>query len=160
MACVSCSFNSFSIFLLSLKQQQNLMKIVFSCIHFPIWPHPPIIMKKLYFIVVNHIGWQVWYFESVWQQNQMTLFHWVLDNGSISSPVVAGARDVGDVLPEVEDLSQWPLHHLTHHPLLHVHKHCLHARQLSFTIVSLASWFNSQHSSVSILWFTQSEMEK
>ena len=35
MACVSCLFNSFSVFLLSLKQQ-NLMKIMFSCIHFPI----------------------------------------------------------------------------------------------------------------------------
>ena len=44
MACVSCLFDSFSIFLLSLKQQQNLMKIMFSCIHFPIWPYPPKIM--------------------------------------------------------------------------------------------------------------------
>ena len=41
MACVSCSFDSFSIFLLSLKPQQNLMKNVFSWIHFPIWPYPP-----------------------------------------------------------------------------------------------------------------------
>ena len=46
MACVSCSFNSFSVFLLSLKQQQNLMKIMFSCIHFPIWPYPPQINEK------------------------------------------------------------------------------------------------------------------
>ena len=46
MACVGCLFDSFSIFLLSLKQQQNLMKIMFSCIHFPIWPYPPKIMKK------------------------------------------------------------------------------------------------------------------
>ena len=37
MAYVGCSFDSFSVFLLSLKQQQN----VFSCIHFPIWPYPP-----------------------------------------------------------------------------------------------------------------------
>ena len=75
MVCVSCSFNSFWIFLLSLKQIQNLMKILFSCIHFLIWPaawcsqvnSPPppppppqlIIMKKLYFILVNCIGWQV-----------------------------------------------------------------------------------------------------
>ena len=29
-------FDSFSIFLLSLKQQQNLMKVMFSCVHFPI----------------------------------------------------------------------------------------------------------------------------
>ena len=36
MASVGCSFDSFSIFLLSLKQQQNIMKIMFSCIHFPI----------------------------------------------------------------------------------------------------------------------------
>ena len=41
MACVGCSLNSFSVFLLSLKQQQNLMKIMFSCIHFPVWPYPP-----------------------------------------------------------------------------------------------------------------------
>ena len=67
-ASVSCSFNSFSIFLLSLKQQQNLMKIMFSCIHFPIWPYPPPPPhthtpppnnEKLYFILVNCIGWQV-----------------------------------------------------------------------------------------------------
>ena len=56
MACVGCSFNSFSIFLLSLKQQQNLMKIIFSCIRFPIWLNPPEIMKKLYFILVNCMG--------------------------------------------------------------------------------------------------------
>ena len=41
MACVGCMFNSFSIFLFSLKQQQSLMKIIFSCIHFLIWPYPP-----------------------------------------------------------------------------------------------------------------------
>ena len=41
---VGCSFNSFSIFLLSLKQ--NCMKIMFSCIHFPVWPNPPKIMRK------------------------------------------------------------------------------------------------------------------
>ena len=46
MACVSCSFNNFSIFLLSLKQQQNLIKITFSCIHVPIWPYPPKLMEK------------------------------------------------------------------------------------------------------------------
>ena len=49
MPCIGCSFNSFSVFLLSLKQQQNLMKIMFSCIHFPIWPYPPKIMKKKVF---------------------------------------------------------------------------------------------------------------
>ena len=49
MACIGCSFNSFSVFLLSLKQQQNLMKIMFSCIHFPIWPYPPKILKKLFY---------------------------------------------------------------------------------------------------------------
>ena len=59
MVCVGCSFNSFSVFLLSLKQQQNLMKIMFSCIHFPVWPYPPKIMKKMYFIQVNCMGWQV-----------------------------------------------------------------------------------------------------
>ena len=42
--CVGWSFNSFSVFLLSLKQQQNLMKIMFSCIHFPVWQYPPKIM--------------------------------------------------------------------------------------------------------------------
>ena len=41
MASVGCSFNSFSVFLLSLKQQQNRMKIMFSCVDFPIWPYPP-----------------------------------------------------------------------------------------------------------------------
>ena len=56
MACVSCLFNSFSVFLFSLKQQQNLMKIMFSCIHFPVWPYPPKIMKKLYSILVNCMG--------------------------------------------------------------------------------------------------------
>ena len=48
MASVSCSCNSFSIFLLSLKQQQNLMKIMFSCIHFPIWPYPHKNNEKLF----------------------------------------------------------------------------------------------------------------
>ena len=46
IACVSCSFDSFSIFLLSLKQQQNLVKIMLPCIHFPVWPYPPQIMRK------------------------------------------------------------------------------------------------------------------
>ena len=46
MAFVGCSFNGFSIFLLSLKQQQNLMKIMFYCIHFPILPYPPQMIKK------------------------------------------------------------------------------------------------------------------
>ena len=59
MAFTGCSFNSFSIFLLSLKQQQKLMKIMFFCIHFPVWPYPPKIMKNLYFIPVNCMGWQV-----------------------------------------------------------------------------------------------------
>ena len=50
MACVHCSFDSFSIFLLSLKQHQNLMKIMFSSIHFPIRPYSPqIIFKKTVF---------------------------------------------------------------------------------------------------------------
>ena len=49
MVCVGCSFHSFSIFLLSLKQQQNLMKIMFSCIHFPLWPYPPQIKIKTVF---------------------------------------------------------------------------------------------------------------
>ena len=40
-ASVGCSFDSFSIFLLSLKQQQNLLKIIFSCIHFAVWFPPP-----------------------------------------------------------------------------------------------------------------------
>ena len=56
----SSTFDSFSIFLLSLKQQQNLMKIMFSCIHFPIWPYPPQIMiKKIIIVLVNCMGWQV-----------------------------------------------------------------------------------------------------
>ena len=59
MTCVGCLFNSFWIFLLSLKQQ-NLMKIMFSCIHFPIWPYPPKIMIFKNFKLVNCTGWQVW----------------------------------------------------------------------------------------------------
>ena len=47
MVCVGCSFNSFSIFLLSLNQQQNLMKIMFSNNIF-----------KMYFVPVNCIS--VW----------------------------------------------------------------------------------------------------
>ena len=50
MVCVGCSFNSFSVFLLSLKQQQNLMTITFSCIHFPVWPYPPEIWPR------NHLN--------------------------------------------------------------------------------------------------------
>ena len=49
MTCVNWSFDSFSIFLLSLKQQQNLMKIMFSCIHFTLWPYPP----KYIYIFLN-----------------------------------------------------------------------------------------------------------
>ena len=60
MAFIGCSFDSFSVFLLSLKQQ-NLMKIMFSCIHFPVWPYPPKIMIFFYFILVNCMGWQVWF---------------------------------------------------------------------------------------------------
>ena len=67
MACVSCLFDSFSIFLLCSTQQQNLIKIMFSCIHFPVWPYPPPPpppkkkkKKKLYFIQVNCMGWQVY----------------------------------------------------------------------------------------------------
>ena len=41
MACVGCSFNKFSVFLLCFTQQQNLMKLMFSCIHFQTWPYPP-----------------------------------------------------------------------------------------------------------------------
>ena len=59
MVCVSCLFSSFSVFLLRLKQQQNLMKMMFACIHFPVWPYHPQIMKKLYFILVNCRGWKV-----------------------------------------------------------------------------------------------------
>ena len=53
MACVCCLFTSFSVFLLCVKQQQNLMKIMFSCIHFLVWPYLPQIMKKMYFIQHN-----------------------------------------------------------------------------------------------------------
>ena len=61
MVFVGSSFDSFWIFWISLKQQQNLMKIMFSCIHLPIWPYPPKIMIFLYFIQVNCMCWQVWY---------------------------------------------------------------------------------------------------
>ena len=50
MECVSCSFNRFSAFLLSLKQEQNLMQIIFSCIHFPVWPYPPPNNEENFFI--------------------------------------------------------------------------------------------------------------
>ena len=46
----------FSIFLLSLKQQ-NLLKIMFSCIHFPKWRYPP--QNNDFFIFYTSIGWQV-----------------------------------------------------------------------------------------------------
>ena len=55
ITCVCCSFDSFSIFLLSLKRQ-NLMKITFSCIHFPVWPYPPQIMKKNVFYTSKLYG--------------------------------------------------------------------------------------------------------
>ena len=32
-----------------LKQQQNFIKIMFSCIPFPVWPYPPKIMEKLFY---------------------------------------------------------------------------------------------------------------
>ena len=35
------------------------MKIMFSCIRFPVRPYPPKIMKKLYLMLVNCMGWQV-----------------------------------------------------------------------------------------------------
>ena len=58
MASVGCSLDSFSIFLLSLKQQQNLKKIMFFCIHFPIWPNPPkILRKKTVFYTGKLYGW-------------------------------------------------------------------------------------------------------
>ena len=59
MAFIGCSFDSFSVFLLSLKQQQNLMKIMFSCIHFPVGPYSPPNNDFLNFILVNCMGWQV-----------------------------------------------------------------------------------------------------
>ena len=59
MACVGCLFNSFSVFLLSLKQQQNVMKIVFSCIHFSNMAISPQNneKKEKCFIPVNYMGW-------------------------------------------------------------------------------------------------------
>ena len=62
VACVGCSFNNFSVFLLCFTQPQNLMKLMFSCIHFPVWPYPPKIMiffifytGKLYGLTGMHI---------------------------------------------------------------------------------------------------------
>ena len=48
MACVGRSFDSFSIFLFSLKikKSQMLKKIMFSCIHLPIWPYIYIISTQ------------------------------------------------------------------------------------------------------------------
>ena len=82
MTCVGWSFDIFSIFLLSLKQQQNLMKIMFSCIHFPVWPYPPEIMKKLYFIPANYMGWQVW--QTQWLKNNTVFCLQALHGCSIS----------------------------------------------------------------------------
>ena len=58
MRFLSLSAQFFNLFA-SLKQQQNLMKIMFSCIHFPVWPYPCRIMKNLHFMLVNCMGWQV-----------------------------------------------------------------------------------------------------
>ena len=43
-------------FSLFAPKLQNLVKVMFSCIHFSIWPYPPKIMKKWYFIPVNCMG--------------------------------------------------------------------------------------------------------
>ena len=40
MVCAGCLFNTFAVFLLSLKQN-NCMKITFSWIHFWVWLYPP-----------------------------------------------------------------------------------------------------------------------
>ena len=72
MTCVGCSFNSFSVFLLSLKQRQNLMKIMFSCIHFPVWPYPPKIMEKNVFYTGKLYGLTGMRWDSFKQQVQ----HW------------------------------------------------------------------------------------
>ena len=46
MACAGCSFDTFPI-----------LKMMFSCIHFPIWPYPPEIMReKEDLISVNCMG--------------------------------------------------------------------------------------------------------
>ena len=91
MVCVGCSLDSFSISLLSLKQQQNLMKIMFSCISFPKWPYiiSPLMMKKtttgkLYGLT----GMQYWcWFESpVWHGS----FHPVCSQCSLSYGVCSG----------------------------------------------------------------------
>ena len=49
MVCVSCSFHSFSVLLLSLKLKLNLLKIMFSFIHFPACPYPTQIMIFLFY---------------------------------------------------------------------------------------------------------------
>ena len=54
MLCVSCSFNSFSIFLLSLKQQ-NLMKIVFLYPFSNMAISSKIMKKNVFYILVNCI---------------------------------------------------------------------------------------------------------
>ena len=53
MTWVGWSFDSFSNFLLHLKQQQNIM---FSCIHFPIWPYPPQNNEKTVFYTDKPYG--------------------------------------------------------------------------------------------------------
>ena len=54
MVFIGCSFDVFSIFLLSLKNK--IMKIMFSCIHFPVWPYPPKIMNKNVFYIGKLYG--------------------------------------------------------------------------------------------------------
>ena len=95
MAFIGCSFDSFSIFLLSLKQQQNLMKIKFSCIHFPVWPYPPQIMKKLYFILVNCMGKHTHNgLTGMYDHNQKWIiaFKWPADGSSYVSPISHSAQ--------------------------------------------------------------------
>ena len=66
MACVGCSFDSFSILRLSLKNNKISWKLCFPVSIFQ-YGHVPLkywknkqTNKNLYFILVNCMGWQVW----------------------------------------------------------------------------------------------------
>ena len=72
MACVGCSFDSFSIFLLSLKNEKQSQD--FFCFPVSIFQYghtPQEQWKKKYFILVNCMGWQVWHSDNLLPKLQL-----------------------------------------------------------------------------------------
>ena len=86
MASAGCSFNSFSIFLFSLKQQK-LMKTVFLYPFFNMAVSPQN-NKKNYFILVNYMGWQIWHCALPYQWAPLSLwkcyFVWMVVGGCLN----------------------------------------------------------------------------